>query len=150
MWAGFWTGDRHIALCKAIVTPVHSQLHCTAQCSCGEETFELTVEQRAVLSSNRPQLVLASSHTLGWPWQGGGATISQPGCTAPASTMHQNCTMCCKRLLSASLHWLLPLPPIQIFVSNPHCEQIPVSKCNEWKTVCGDFDFASTVMCKCL
>lgn len=72
MWTGFWTGDRHIALCKAIVTPVHSQLHCTAQCSCGEETFELAVEQRAVLSSNRPQLVLASSHTLGWPWQGVG------------------------------------------------------------------------------
>ena len=51
---------------------MHSQLHCTAQCNCGEETFELTVEQRAVLSSNRPQLVLASSHTLGWPWQGVG------------------------------------------------------------------------------
>ena len=62
---------------------VHIQLHCTSALCGGRETFQLTVEQRAVLATvgfGKPHLPACLCQMKPWPWQGGGApiTISLP------------------------------------------------------------------------
>ena len=130
-----WTKILHIAGCKAIVTPVHSQLHCAV--SCGKETFGVTVEHCPVLATvgfGKPHLPAG----VKWPWLGGGAAISLLQLSSAVAAAKVD-----NVLAAAFIGFFLPipLPPIHIpfFVCNTHCEAISVSRCNEWKTVFGDF-----------